>query len=83
MDEKAKEMLEQKKEYEQEKSGQLKQFVENQVEGVNDNLLADGETLEDQRFEHQNRTIDQQNRMKDQEHRGSNHTGARGTDRKV
>ncbi|GGN92701.1 hypothetical protein [Saccharibacillus kuerlensis] len=82
MEDKAKELLEQKKEYDEEKSGQLKQFVENQVEGKSGNLLEDAETMEDQRLEHQNRTIDQQNRMKSQEHRGSNHTAMPTTDRK-
>jgi len=82
MEDKAKELLEQKKEYDEEKNGQLKKFVENQVEGKSGGVSEDVETLEDQRLEHQNRTIDQQNRMKAQEHRGSNRTAMPTTDRK-
>lgn len=82
MEEKAKELLEQKKQHDEEKNGQLKQFVENQVEGKSGNVLEDAETMDDQRLEHQNRTIDQQNRMKAQENRGSNRTNMPTTDRK-
>ncbi|OWA34744.1 hypothetical protein B9G55_16180 [Saccharibacillus sp. O16] len=71
MDNKAKELLEQKKANEH--GGQLKDFVENQVEGTSRSAPSSIEATKSQ-------APDQQHHMKDQENRTSNHTGARGTD---
>ena len=74
MDEKAKALLDQKKANEQ--GGELKKFVENQVEGSGRNVPSDISATKDQ-------AIDQQHHMKDQENRMANHTGSRGADPKV
>ncbi|CAM3392654.1 MULTISPECIES: hypothetical protein [Saccharibacillus] len=74
MDDKAKELLEQKKANDQ--GGELKKFVENQVEGSGRNVPSDIEATKGQ-------VLDQQNRLKDQENRTASHTGDRGADPKV
>ena len=71
MDDKAKELLEQKKANEH--GGQLKNFVENQVEGTGRTAPSSIEATKSQ-------PLDQQHHMKDQENRTTNHTGAPGTD---
>ncbi|MDO3408693.1 hypothetical protein QWJ34_02825 [Saccharibacillus sp. CPCC 101409] len=62
MDEKAKALLDQKKEHDQ--GGQLRNFVENQVEGTGKSVPEGIEATKDQHQDQQNRLKDQQNMRK-------------------
>lgn len=69
MDDKAKELLEQKKANEH--GGQLKDFVDNQVDGSGRNIPSNIDATKSE-------PLDQQHHMKDQENRSTNRTGASG-----
>jgi len=59
MDDKAKTLLDRKKEHDH--GGELKQFVENQVEGTTPAVPNRAEATKDQKQDQQNRLKDQQN----------------------
>lgn len=59
MDDKAKSLLDHKKEHDH--SGELKHFVENQVEGTESAVPGRVEATKDQRMDQQNRLKDQHN----------------------
>ncbi|NGZ75967.1 hypothetical protein [Saccharibacillus alkalitolerans] len=59
MDDKAKAMLDQKNHHD--RSGELKNFVENQIEGTESSVPGRMEATKDQKMDQQNRLKDQHN----------------------